>query len=763
MAKSTKFSLYDKYIKEFKKKQKVKSEKHYSSYWMDDGWSSKGNTSRFGGWSDDVRATGSGDIVKLIKLSSYQRAIANFVKIVTDKDIPVVFGGSDSMTDGKQVILASDISDKNFDVSVGLALHEASHIKLTTFNALKNYIDLVPWSLQSQFKTIVNIIEDRRIDNYIFKSSPGYRAYYHKMYDHYFYSDNITKALLSSDFRDADNWAHWELRLANLTNPMTDLDALPGFREIYDMIDVKSIGRLKSTEEVIALSQLVFDKIKSVVHDAQMNPDKYKQSEKDKPSLGSSEEGTNDDSDNESGEDQNSQMGNANMTVSGVDGDKSDQDTDADNSAKGSGEGNDGDSVKDGVSNSSSTGGSGQHLTPHEQIQIQKAWAKQKQFLNEEVTKKKTTKKLQKELENVSKMDLDLQMVGDNMNGFQCVIYDLSRKNYLRTITALCKEHSAIKDNDPNAAERKKQVIEALANVSNRNMSADRKYWSLENDMNIPCFLRSDNTVAIMAGMDLGSLLGRKLRVRNEERSLVHNRLMSGHIDAKRLSHAGYGIETVFKQVHVDKYKQVCLHITIDASGSMSGKKWTETVKMTTAIVKAASYVQNLRIQVSARTTDSGARSGGKDLPVIVHMYDSKHNNLKHYIDVMKVVGPSGCTPEGLCFDAMMKRNLLMPSTNECTSYMLNISDGAPGMSGWGGQAGIGYTRKMVQKMRNDLGVNVLSFYVEESHRIKNSNEPSKEFREMYGKDARLVGSDNVTAIARELNSKFLSEGKYTV
>ncbi len=105
-----------------------------------------------------------------------------------------------------------------------------------------------------------------------------------------------------------------------------------------------------------------------------------------------------------------------------------------------------------------------------------------------------------------------------------------------------------------------------------------------------------------------------------------------------------------------------------------------------------------------------------------------------------------------------------MPSNNECTSYMLNISDGAPGMSGWDSRVGIGYTRKMVQKMKSDLGVNVLSFFVEEGYRIKNNgNEPSAEFRQMYGKDARLVGSDNVTAIARELNSKFLSEGKYTV
>jgi hypothetical protein len=758
MAKFSKktFSLYDKYIKEFKKKQKVKADKHYSSYWMDDDWSGKGNTSRFGGWSDDVRVSGAGDIVKLIKLTAYQRAIANFVKIVTNKDIPVVFGGSDSMTNGKQVIIASDISDKNFDVAVGLALHEASHIKLTTFDALKNYLDsgILPWQAQTQFKTIVNIIEDRRIDNYVFKSSPGYRAYYHKMYDHYFYNDKITKALLSADFRDADNWAHWELRLANLTNPMTDLDALPGFRRVYEMIDVKNIGRLKSTEEVIALAKDVFDVIYSTVNDAQMNPDKYKQPDQKTPALGNSEEGTNEDS-NEVSEEKNEQMGNSNMSMSGIEGEKSDEDSNTNNDADGD---------ENGESKSMpGQGGNRQHLSDAEKRAVQSAWDKQKKFLNDDVDKKKTTKKLQQDLQNVSKMDLDLQMVGDKMNGFQCIIYDLSSKNYLRALTSLCKEFDAIRDGDPNAAVRRQQVIDQLSTLTNKNLSPNRKYWNMNREMELPSFLSRDNTEDIQSGLELGALLGRKLQVRNEERSLVHNRLMSGHIDAKRLSHAGYGIETVFKQVHIDKYKQVCLHITIDASGSMGGRKWAETVKMTTAIAKAATYVQNLRIQVSARTTAERSRAS-KDLPVLVYMYDSKHNDFKHFLDVMKVVGPSGCTPEGLCFDAMMRRNILMPSSTECTSYMLNISDGAPGMSGWDCRVGVGYTRKMVQKMKNDLSVNVLSFFVEESHRIKNDGgQPNAEFREMYGKDARLVGSDNVTAIARELNSKFLSEGKYTI
>ena len=83
-----------------------------------------------------------GDIVsdrtsELIKLSGYRRAISNFVNIVTGKsDIPVRFEGRDSYTDGKSVTISASIKDKDFDSTVGLALHEGSHVLLTDFNVI---------------------------------------------------------------------------------------------------------------------------------------------------------------------------------------------------------------------------------------------------------------------------------------------------------------------------------------------------------------------------------------------------------------------------------------------------------------------------------------------------------------------------------------------------------------------------------------------------------------------------------------------------
>jgi len=166
--------------------------KNYSSFWMDDKWDTN---NKFSGMPVNSSST---NIVKLVKLSNYRRAIVNFVKIVAKKDVPVLWAGSTSYTDGKSVTLSTDIKDSNFDVTVGLALHEASHIVLSDFELIKQlntgtnelfnkFVQDANVSNWNQWKGItfnlLNWIEDRRIDNFIFTTSPGYKAYYHKLYE----------------------------------------------------------------------------------------------------------------------------------------------------------------------------------------------------------------------------------------------------------------------------------------------------------------------------------------------------------------------------------------------------------------------------------------------------------------------------------------------------------------------------------------------------------------------------------------------------
>ena len=76
----------------------------------------------------------------LIELANTQRAITNFVKILTKKEIKVDFYSTnkqDSFTNGKEITISSTISMNNIDSVVGTALHEAAHCKYTNFNVLK--------------------------------------------------------------------------------------------------------------------------------------------------------------------------------------------------------------------------------------------------------------------------------------------------------------------------------------------------------------------------------------------------------------------------------------------------------------------------------------------------------------------------------------------------------------------------------------------------------------------------------------------------
>ena len=212
---------------------------NYTNFWND---IQVNNTS----FTDDVDTKPK---VDHIALAGYRRAIGNFVNIVTNRsDIPVRYqNNGDSYTDGKVVTIGSKINEKNFDHVVGLALHEGSHVLLSDFSFLRNLEQNTPHELLQSglnrgydkfevlghLKNMLNYVEDRRIDYYVFSTSPGYKGYYHAMYNKYFHSKAIDKALKDNTFGNDKTYENYEARIINLTNKNTDLDALPELRTIY--------------------------------------------------------------------------------------------------------------------------------------------------------------------------------------------------------------------------------------------------------------------------------------------------------------------------------------------------------------------------------------------------------------------------------------------------------------------------------------------------------------------------------------------------
>ena len=736
--------------------------KSYSSFWMDD---RRGNE-KFGGWSDNMRA--GSDLVRMVKLANYRRAITNFVKITTKQEIPVMWAGSQSFTNGKAISLTTDIKEGNFDVTVGLALHESAHIILSDFKLLgeigtrrNELVEAFIAGLQNNalcninlVKSLFNWIEDRRIDNYIFSTSPGYKAYYHKLYDYYWNAENVTKGLKSSSFRDHNNVKHWTLHIFNMMNPAFNPKAMPGLDLVVKAIDLPNVGRLKSSQDALEVTLLII-----AIMDKVMSTPKAQQIPQPKPQPKQDEEGEKqqDKQDTQSKENKE-EVGSTEEEVNDeIDWDTDDSDIEATNSVENS--------------------------------QITNALDKQQKFVDGETNKKAADKKDITKLEAIQKDSIELQTVGDKETGISsALMYDITNPAKLAELSAMHEKINEIND-----------VLKAFKSVS---AEEKLKLWEEKQSLNntieasgINDYLWQSSSIvseyktSIQQGLEMGGLLGKKLQLHNESRERVDSRLRSGKIDNRRLSQAGYDIETVFKQIHMDTYKKANLRISLDGSGSMSGgDKWGSAIRMTIAIAKAASYTQGISVQVDIRVTGKSGR--GKDVPVSLEIYNSKINKLNHLVDIIGKFSPNSLTPEGLCFEAMLKKNRFVKGTAELDSYFLNISDGEPYISTkYCGRTAYNHTQRQVNNIRNTQNIQVISFFLQgsnftpfencdpnyldrngfttkeiymayhkKSQQQSFSNTPAgKAFKIMYGKDASVVDTSSAIEIAKELNKKFMA------
>ena len=693
----------------------AKSNGSNSSFWMDENYGRK--TSIFDSWDDEVEVKK--PKVDTIALAAYRRSVANFVNIVTGRnDIPVTFNsGDDSYTDGKKVVISSNIKDKNFDSIVGLALHEGSHIKLSDFDFLKElgngfvvneevkrkgdkkgYSEM---QVIGHLKNLLNYVEDRRIDYFIFKNSPGYKGYYHSMYKTYFHSNIIDKAIKSDEYTSND-WDSYLFRLLNLTNKNRMLDVLPDLDKIYDIVFVKNHpSTLKDTKDAFKVALEVYNVILDNLDDGIEEENSYGEVERKPASEGGGES-------TESGD------------GSGGDGEPktlSDEEFEGLKEAMSSGD------VSRGHSN-----GSDIQLTEAQKKQLDRAFEKQKDFVNGDTQKTKLAKKYAGELKSIEESGMRLTEVGDKT---------LTEYDYYSNTNNGGKTTCVVID----------RITDSL--IENNLCEALRERY-----------YRNDDMVSTIAeGMRLGTMLGKKLKVRNESRDTKWTRKDSGRIDKRLIAELGFGNDRVFSSVFTDSYADAHLHISIDASGSMNGEKWTNTIKSTVAICKAASMIQGLTVDVSVRYTSYGSggyRRNHSERPAILMAYDSRKNKMSHIRKYWKNLGVSGTTPEGLCYQAIMDK--ISEGSKDKESYFLNFSDGMPMFSNsdisYYNEQAVNHTKKMIKEIRTK-GVKVLSYYIGDSY---DSNRYMGDFKKMYGKAAKFIDVSSVSALAKTMNKKFLEK-----
>ena len=128
---------------------------------------------------------------------------------------------------------------------------------------------------------------------------------------------------------------------------------------------------------------------------------------------------------------------------------------------------------------------------------------------------------------------------------------------------------------------RGKQTTKCLV-VKNLTQSLiDSDQFSCAMSWNKSSYSRYEKYNFVEEGIRIGTMLGRKLQVRGEETSTKYTRKDSGRIDKRLIAELGFGNSNVFQQTFVDKFNKVSVHLSI--SGSMSGKKWNQTM---TSVIK---------------------------------------------------------------------------------------------------------------------------------------------------------------------------------
>ena len=693
----------------------------YSSFWIDDSF--------FGG-DVDTTSENSTDIMRLV---SYKRAVSNFVSIVTGQSIPVKFEQrGDSYTDGKTVTISSKINETDFDPIVGLALHEGSHVKLTDFDSLQYIIegeyakDNLGWTeywvdlfnkhnpdvelgqntnwhmdyflkkyVSPKIKDLVNVIEDRRIDHYIFTNAPGYKGYYQSLYDKFFNSKNIDKGLLSSEYRTND-WNSYFFRIINFINKNRDLNALPLLRQVWNMINLKNISRLNNTMEVVDLAVEIFKLIEDSipVDNGQGNggeSDTNNETEESQGGGGGSTSGDEPESDCNGG---------------GGSGDSNNDSTEGDET--------DGDAEGSEVQTSPGNG----ELSDRQKRLLDKAIEKQRKFLNGEVRKSKISKTDNAKVEAANEAGVESREVGSDYEQS----YWSSRKGKTNVT-----------------------VINKLTKKLINSGAFDKYFLSPETEGR----RYEGNRENVMKGVQLGTVLGKRLKVRSEERSLSTPRMKNGKISGRLLHELGMGNINVFEQTQIDKHKPAFIHISIDASGSMNGGAFEKTIISSVAIAKAASMTNNLDVAISFRTCSG---DGNSNYPLMMTAYDSRVDKFSKITQLFPHINATGTTPEGLCFESIM--NDILKVDKSVDTYFINFSDGAPWYSNkeieYSGQQAVQHTAKQVKKMTN-AGIKVLSFFITSS----SYSSYLENFKKMYGKTAEQISIDSLIPLARTLNKLF--------
>jgi hypothetical protein len=679
-----------------------------SNYWLKDSIFEK-KQSYFFNDDDTVEKESKYDHMQL---AQYQRAIANFVRILTGRgDIQVKYNsGGNSYTDGKTITLSPNIKEKEFDTAVGLALHEASHILYTNFDMVNDYINDVrkrqgTHEEMDQRKVLLNLVEDLYIDAMTYRSAPGYRGYYSSLYQKYFGDKKIVEGLWSQDYAEP-TWNSYLFHLINIRNPQRNLQALPGLEGMFNMLDLPNITRMGKFQDRIDLATRLFDDIVKYV-DATKEYQQSGQGGDDPQSGGESGDGN----------------GMSEEELNEILEQMADQESGKEEGNGGSGNGkfvaSNGVSIQEEIEGTNAI--DLDKLSDKAKSQLEKIIASQKEFVRGQPRKGKLSKADQMKVDAWAEVDMEKKTVGANS--------EFSQKGVPLYII-----------NDITNS-----FIENLGNTYGMSN------WSGTYTQN-----------RINDAIGRGKLLAKKLQLRNEERVLKTSRLDSGKIDKRLLHEIGFDNFDIFSKVNINAYKPSYIHISIDQSGSMQGSKFDAAMEFAAMFATASKYIKNIHLVISMRSTFDGSgkntwsRFNTQNIPYLMYIFDSKKHNIQHIRNVFPKLRANNLTPEGLCFDGIMKDTIQKSSNTE--AYFINICDGDPYMIYSAGNGSFDYqgdkarqhSKKQMQRMEQN-GIKFITYFI-------GSRYDFESVEKCYGKNSvHLQRADEIGVITKTMNKRLLA------
>ena len=679
-----------------------------SNYWLKDSIFEKRESYFF----DDEPTLEKTSKYDHMQLAQYQRAIANFVRILTGRgDIQVKYNnGGNSYTDGKTITLSPNIKEKEFDTAVGLALHEASHILYTDFDRTNQYITDTATRTGSRYtdevdqrKLLLNLVEDLYIDAMTYRSAPGYRGYYSSLYQKYFGDKKIVEGLWSKDYAEP-TWNNYLFHLINIRNPERNLQALPGLEKMFQMLDLPNVLRMSNFEDRLDLSVSLYNEIVKYIDATK----EYKQHLQSNMGMGG-------DSEEEMTQTLND------LLEQMADQQESDEEQDGNGGGSGEGKFTASNGINIGEEMEGTNGLELDKLSDKAKEQLRKLLEQQKEFIKGQPKKAKLSKADQQKVDAWAEVDMEKKTVGANS--------EFSKKGL---------------------------PLYIINDVTNSFVE------NLGNSYGLRNYYGTYNQNRINDAINRGKLLAKKLQLRNEERSLKTSRLDSGKIDKRLLHEIGFNNFDIFQKVNINTYKPSYIHISIDQSGSMQGSKFDAAMEFAAMFATASKYIKNIHLVISVRSTFDGSgknswsRSTQQNIPYLMYIFDSKKHSIQHVRSLFPKVTANNLTPEGLCFDGIMKDTIQKSANTE--AYFINICDGEPYMNyqssngsfEYGGPKAQAHSRKQMQRMEQN-GVKFITYFI-------GSRYDFEAVEKCYGKNAVLLQrADEIGVITKTMNKRLLA------